>query len=478
MSGSEDAPIRLPRGGDDIELTAAAAGASGIVETRESRVEGLSPHQQDPALAAYWRLVNRHFRWNLTVNVLQGSFALFSMAVFMPETVLATYMTTLTDSKFLIGLPWALSLFYWSFPSVFYSYWIHKQTNRLRANLILQAPVRLAFTLMALSALVARGASPLWTIAVFFFGEALLSSTGGGANLAWQDLLGRVLPPSRRAMSFGLREACGQLSGLVGATILGLMLKGRGAAAADYMWPFLIGAAVYWVSWVALGFNRVPRWPIPPAPDRGWREYYADMFRILGREANFRSYVLVKCLMAATCIFNFGLFASYAVQEFKISKALVAGAFTALALIARVISAPLAGHAADRRGFKKTLLAGLMIGTGTLLVGLLLPYMGPYAVIGFAIIYPLNGVSGTTVWLADFNMVLEFGRIEDRPRYIAVAAAISSPVAFVAGATSGFLVDMVGYRPVMVASLVISIVVCVVVSRVLKDPRHAFHPAP
>ena len=149
----------------------------------------------------------------------------------------------------------------------------------------------------------------------------------------------------------------------------------------------------------------------------------------------------------------------------------MAGLFTALALAARVVTAPLAGHAADRKGFKRTFLAGLVLGTGTLLVGLLLPYMGKYAVIGFAVIYPLNGIAGTTIWLADFNMVLEFGRIEDRSRYIAVAAAVASPVAFVAGAVSGLLVDLVGYRPVMLAALLMSVAVCVVVHRVLKDPR-------
>jgi MFS family permease len=435
-------------------------------------VPGLAAHQQDEGLRAYWRLVDRHYHWNLPVNVAQGALALFAMAVFMPETVLATYMTTLTDSKFLIGLPWALSLFYWAFPAIFYSYWLQGQRQRLRPSMLLQAPVRLAFTLMAFSALFAFKLGPAWAIAVFFIGEGLLSLTGGGATLAWQDMLGRVFPPSRRAFSFGMREAGGQLAGLLGAIMLGLYLSGRGGAAADYLWPFLVGAFVYWLSWAIFILVREPRWPIEAAERGAWREYYSGMFSVLRTDRNFRTYVLVKCLMAATCIFNFGLFASYAVTEFGVSKAVVAGLFTALALTARVIAAPLAGRAADRKGFKKTLLAGLMIGSTTLVVGLLLPYMGRYAVIGFALIYPLNGIAGTTVWLADFNLVLEFGRIEDRARYIAVAAAIASPVAFAAGAVSGFIVDLVGYRPVMAASLLMSIVVCIVVHRIFKDPRH------
>ena len=245
----------------------------------------------------------------------------------------------------------------------------------------------------------------------FFIGEALLSATGGGATLAWQDMLGRVCRRRGGRSPSACARPAGSSPGFVGAALLLLWLKGRGAAAGDYLWPFVVGAIVYWMSWASSPSPASPAGPSRCRSAGPGANTTRKMFDILRTDGNFRTYVFVKCLLATTAIFNFGLFASYAVTEFHISKAVVAGLFTALALAARVVTAPLAGHAADRKGFKRTFLVGLVLGTGTLLVGLLLPYMGKYAVVGFAVIYPLNGIAGTTIWLADFNMVLEFGRM-------------------------------------------------------------------
>ncbi|RPJ54169.1 MAG: MFS transporter, partial [Acidobacteria bacterium] len=328
---------------------------------------------EDEALRGYWRLVGRHYRWNVGVNALQGATALFSMALFMPETVLTAYMTTLTDSKLLIGLPWALSLFYWSFSALFYTRKIESCRQRMGVTQALSAPTRLAFTLMAASAWVA-GYGPVVAIVVFFIGEALLTLTGGGAAVSWQDLLGRVFPPSKRGWAFGMREGFGHLSGFCGTAFMLWYLKGRGHDPQSYMWPFTVGAIVYWLSLVALWMTREPRWPYeaPKLPPR--RQYYADMFSVLRTNANFRTYVVVKCLIASTAIFNFGLFVPYAIEHFGVSQAFAAGVFSAIALAGRICAAPIAGRLADRKGLKVPLLTGLTLVAGLLCVGLSLEY--------------------------------------------------------------------------------------------------------
>ena len=85
---------------------------------------------------AYWQLVDRHYRWNLGIHLVQGAFALFAIGIFAPETVLAAYLTTLTKSRFLISLPWALAQCYWYMLSVFYCYYIERRRQRKTLRLL------------------------------------------------------------------------------------------------------------------------------------------------------------------------------------------------------------------------------------------------------------------------------------------------------------------------------------------------------
>ena len=317
-------------------------------------------------------------------------------------------------------------------------------------------------------------AGGLWAvvaIVVFFVGEALLSVTGGGAAVAWQDLLGRVFPPAKRGWAFGMREGCGHLAGFCGTGFMLWYLKGRGGDPKSYIWPFTVGAVFYWLSLVALWLTREPRWPYEAPKLPPIRAYYADMFSILKTDRNFRTYVLIKCLLALTAIFNFGLFVPYAIEHFGVSQAFAAGVFSAIALAGRVVAAPIAGRLADRKGLKVPLLTGLTLTLALLCVGLSLEYAGALAIGGFVLIYFMSGFAATSIWIADFNLLLEFGRIEDRVKYITVAIAVASPVGLAAGALSGWFVDLIGYRPVMLAALVVSAAVWVIVYRVFQEPR-------
>gem|GEM_PF-4167871 len=421
----------------------------------------------------YWREVELHGRHNVRAHLLQGGLGIFGMSFFAPETALAAYMTTMTSSKFLIGLPAAITGFAWSFTMLFYCYVIQRKKQRKQVALRVGSLVRFAFVAIAASAWAASfwGFGP--AMSVFFAALVLLSFTAGGSAMAWQDFIGRTLPHARRGFFFGLREATAGLAGFGGALLLSLYLRGRGKAPGDYAWPFTTGALFYFASWYLLSRVREPVWPGDPVPEGTWRQYYRETFRILRDNLNFRTYVLVRCLLAVTAIFNFALFASYAIKEFGIAEALVAGVFGAVSLLGRAVAGPVAGRIADRTGFKLPLVAGVAIMVATLAIGLALKPMGSYALVGFLCIYFLAGVVGTVIWVANFNLQLEFSAVSDRPRYIALASTISAPVYLVASAASGYLVDRFHYRPVMFAALLVALAVLALVSLLFEEPRKA-----
>jgi MFS family permease len=416
-------------------------------------------------------LVDRHYRWNLGIHLVQGAFALFAIGIFAPETVLAAYLTTLTKSRFLISLPWALAQCYWYILSVFYCYYIERHRQRKGVLVGLSLALRAGFILFAVSAIVAPRYGAAAAIAVFLCAEGLIVLTGSGASLAQHDFSGRVLPPARRGLFVGLREGTGQAAAFVGSALLYLYLSGRVVTTGDYILPFTAGALAYLVSVVPFALAREPRWPGEAAPPGSWRSYYAQTFSILKTDANFRTYVFVRCLLATTAIFNLGLFASYAITEFGVSRALVSGLFTAASLAGGVIAAPLSGHVADRMGFKVALLGGVAATILMLVMGLVLQWTGDFATLVFLFIYFLAGAQGTAIWVANFNLMIEFGKVEARPRYIALTMLFAAPVGVSAALASGLLADLVGYRMVMLIALAVSIAIWITVYRVFHEPR-------
>ena len=430
---------------------------------------------------AYWRDVDRHGMHNLRIHLVQGGLSILGIAFFIPETVLAAYMTTMTDSKFLIGLPAAINGFAWNFPMLFYSYVLQRHKQRLQSALRIGSLVRFAFLGIAVSAFVATRWGATAAMLVFFGSLTLMASTAGGSAMAWQDLVGRTLPPARRGFFFGLREAVAGLSGFVGATGLSFYLRNRAidpaaklhGSPSDYVLPFFFGALVYFGAWYILTLVREPDWPVDGLPAGTGRAYYRETFNILSTDRNFRTYVLIRCMLGATGIFNVALFASYAIKEFRISTAIVAGVFSAMSLLGRTVAGPIAGRIADRMGFKVPLLGGISLLVVLLSIGIFLPHLGALILPAFFVIYFLSGALNSAIWVATFNLQLEFGRVEDRPRYIALASTLSAPVVLAATASSGFLVDIFSYRKVMAAALVVAVVVWAIVYRVFQDPRKA-----
>jgi MFS family permease len=439
------------------------------------KTETVTPEQ------AYWREVARHGRHNLIVHIAQGGTGILGLSFFIPHTVLATFVATMTDSTFLIGLPAAITGFAWDFPMLFYSYIVQRHKQRKEVALKAGASVRFAFVGMAASAYIASRYGAGAGLTVFFASLALMSCTAGGSAMAWQDLTGRTLPPARRGFFFGLREASAGLAGFAGAVFLSFYLRHRAEGAAegyvgsptDYIVPFALGAALYFVSWYVLVYVREPEWPGEGVPAGSWRRYYSDSFAILRSDRNFRTYVYVKCLLALTGIFNIALFASYALKQFGISPAVVAGVFSGMQLLGRTLMGPLSGRVADRLGFKVTLLAGIVMLAVVLVLGLALPLAPGAALAIFLVIYFLTGALNSTLWVSQFNLQMEFGRTEDRVRYISLACTLSAPVSLIAAGSSGWLVGIFGYGPMLAAALVVTVGVWTVVHHIFVDPRKA-----
>jgi len=87
----------------------------------------------------------KHLRYNITVNVLDGSFFGFALGFASYVTVIPLFLSQLTDSAILIGLIPALHSFGWQFPQLFTANWVSRLRRFKPAVLFFTIQERLPF---------------------------------------------------------------------------------------------------------------------------------------------------------------------------------------------------------------------------------------------------------------------------------------------------------------------------------------------
>lgn len=170
-------------------------------------------------------------------------------------------------------------------------------------------------------------------------------------------------------------------------------------------------------------------------------------------------------------LFSLSLYSAYAREAFAISPSKVVAALTAANYLSQVLVGPWAGRLGDRLGFKSLLVVSAGVTATSLVVGLSLPLWGGAAIAGFTLVSFLFGVSWLTMTIANLNIVLEFAHVEDRPAYMGLAATLGAPTLLLAPLLGGWLVDRVGYVPVMAASLAVSLLVAAISALGFREPR-------
>ena len=80
----------------------------------------------EPADAAFEREVERHYRHNAMVNVLDGTFFWFGASFMATRTILPLYVSHFTDSALVIGLLSVLASTGWLLPQLFTANWIQR----------------------------------------------------------------------------------------------------------------------------------------------------------------------------------------------------------------------------------------------------------------------------------------------------------------------------------------------------------------
>src|SRR5262245_7051905 len=211
------------------------------------------------------RQVERNFRWNFSVNLLDISFIMLGLSLVSRETVLPLLLSELTSSPVVIGLVPAIYSLGIYLPQLLGAS-VAEGMPRKKPFLMLIGGLgeRVPYLLVGLAVLLLAEPAPAAALVAVALLFGASGASAGFATPAWFDMIAKVIPLRRRGLFTGISHGLGALMGVAGAVVIALVLE---------RWPYPQSFALLFglpfgamvISWVGLALNRERANPSVPA---------------------------------------------------------------------------------------------------------------------------------------------------------------------------------------------------------------------
>lgn len=408
------------------------------------------------------REIERNYRHNAVVNVLDGTFFWLGASFIASRTILPLYVSHFTDSKLVIGLLSMIVAAGWLLPQLFTANWVQRLPRKkvVVVNLGLFTE-RLPVVLMAPAAMLSTR-FPTLALVAFFVLFAWHVVGAGVVAVSWQDMLAKVIPLDRRGRFFGIANFGGTATGVLGAAVAAWLLS-RYEFPRGYVFCFALAAASISISWIFLALTREPP-QTSQEPVVSQREYWRRLPSVLRADLNFRRYLLSQVVIATGGMAT-GFLAVYAAQRWQLPDS-QAGSFTVSMLIGQALCNLLFGPLADRKGHKLVLESSILLSALAVGVAALAP-----APAWFHVVFALIGASAAGFMLSGIMIVFEFSTPDVRPTYIGLNNTVAGAVNVVAPLLGGWLAGAVGYRALFAVAFAIGLAGFALLHWSVREPR-------
>ncbi len=406
--------------------------------------------------------VERNYRWNFTVNFLDGVAFWFGINFASSSTIMPLFISKLTMNPVIIGLIAVIAHAGWRLPQLF--------TASLTERLARKKPVvinlgffaeRLPVWLWPLAALIALQ-FPVLALFMFFGAYAWHALGAGLIAPAWQDLLARCFPVNRRGRFFGLTTFIGTGVGAVGAIFSSWLLKTY-PFPLNFIWAFLIAAMFINVSWIFLALTREPVQPVVPQQP-GINHFWQKLVRIIQQDHNFQRFLQARFLMSLGMM-GLGFVTVAAVRQWHVADSTVA-LYTVAFLIGQATGNLLAGLLADRFGHKLS----LEIGITSAVIAFMLAWLAP-SPIWYYSVFALLGIALGARIVSGIMIAMEFSPAAQRPTYIGISNTFAGLSDAVAPFLGGWLASF-SYNCLFALSASICLLSVILFRWYVKEPRY------
>jgi len=240
-----------------------------------------------------------HLRRNFLLGVANGVIFMAGSSLSNPTTILPKFLETVFQSKALIGVGSYLILMGWSLPQLPAAYFA-RSLSRRKPVYIWGNTARMTLTgLFVLAFFFFRKSPGIVGLAYFvFLGAAGIAA--GAVGLAYQDIVSRTIPSTRRGAYNAYRIFGGQgLTALAGSILVKYVLDhpDKFPYPQNYLLFFALAWAMMTTGVVAFSFMKEPAEP-SPKPRPSPRAFLLELYLILKINRNYRRFLFQKWLRA------------------------------------------------------------------------------------------------------------------------------------------------------------------------------------
>lgn len=407
--------------------------------------------------------IERDYRWNFLVNVLDGASFWLGMSFISSTIILPLYVSHFTNSPLLIGLIPFLTTAGYLLPQLFVANAVERAPRKkffpATLGFFLE---RLPIFLLAPTAYFLATRQPILALTIFFVLYAWHKVGAGVIIVGWQDMIAKIIPVEKRGRFFGITNFLGNGAGILGALAIPFVLNTY-TFPLGYVISFTVAAAMIFISWVFLSLAREPA-VHSSKPPVSQLDYIRSLPEVLRRDRNFRMYLLTQIVFALSGMAT-GFLAVYAAQTWNLPDAEASG-FTVALQIGLTLANLFFGFLSDRKGHKLSLEICLTLSTFSLILAIFAS--NPW---WFFLIFFLRGAADAGIFISGISIVYEFTDAENRATYIGLANTIPGVAGAIAPLIGGWLAGAVSYRAMFILAAIIGVISWVLLRFAVHEPR-------
>jgi predicted MFS family arabinose efflux permease len=383
-------------------------------------------------------------RRNFIAGLWHGAFLALGVSLTQPTTVISSFVADLTGSTVWVGGLATVLTVAGALPQIFVARWIEPLPRKM-PYLMTAIYLRVfSWGLLAWLIYLIGDEQPM-LLAWILVGMLVIFYAGGGlGNIPYTDIIGKIIPASRRGAFFG------GMGALAGPLSVGAALAAR-RILADVPYPnnyaLLFGLAATGLGIASLGFWVMKEPPAPGGERRTppWSVYWQELKRASKR---------LKMLIAIELLTGFSLmtlpfYVVYARQMLDAPTEAV-GWFLLAQVVGGVLANLFWARLVDRAGSRQMLVVCAVISTVTPLLALALAPLG-WAALG--LVFFLAGATFNGRKVGFQSALLELAPPEERPTYAGLNAVLILPLAFLS-LGAGFFLQQWSYTALFVLAAV------------------------